>query len=165
MIKFISMKEEAEHTYDITRITNRKDGDHCLCGRGGSPAAAFPRYGTDSHRRRDHGEIRAHGRPGGAAHPQLRADPAPGGRGEDRDRKRPGRRERGEEKGGDVGAPSGPWRGRKISSEGDGASPAGGHGADLRPGGQPELRKDDAVQPAHWIQPACGKFPGRDGGP
>ncbi len=37
--------------------------------------------------------------------------------------------------------------------------------AHLCAGRQPELRQDDAVQPAHRLQPACGQFPGRYGGP
>ena len=31
--------------------------------------------------------------------------------------------------------------------------------ADLCPGGESELRKDHAVQPADWIPAACGQFP------
>ncbi len=36
---------------------------------------------------------------------------------------------------------------------------------DLCAGGQPELRQDHPVQPAHRLQPACGQLPRRDGGP
>ena len=38
-------------------------------------------------------------------------------------------------------------------------------GENLCAGGQPELRQDDPLQPAHRLQPARRQFPGRDGGP
>ncbi len=41
----------------------------------------------------------------------------------------------------------------------------GGQDPHLCAGGQPELRQDHPVQPAHRLQPACGQLPGRDGGP
>ena len=42
-----------------------------------------------------------------------------------------------------------------------GKSSAGGRDPDLCPGGESELRKDHAVQPADWIPAACGQFPRR----
>ena len=39
------------------------------------------------------------------------------------------------------------------------------HDPYLCAGGQPELRQDDPLQPAHRLQPARRQFPGCDGGP
>ena len=52
----------------------------------------------------------------------------------------------------------------KFHPKGTGTPHARGHGADLRPGGQPELRQDHVVQPAHRRQPARGQLPRRHRG-
>ena len=63
------------------------------------------------------------------------------------------------------GGASGSGRRRALPHQTGRASPAGWQDPHLCAGGQPELRQDDAVQPAHRLQPACGQLPRRHGGP
>ena len=56
-------------------------------------------------------------------------------------------------------------RGVLLAPQGGPARNPRRQAGDVRPGGQPDLRQDDPVQPAHWLQPARGQLPGGDGRP